>query len=140
MNGGAGNDSLGGGTGNDTLNGGTGDDVITGGLGRDTATGGAGADTFFYAMSDFSGRSVSNAETITDFNQSQGDQIDFTQLLATAFIGTAAFSNMAGEVRYVIIGTDTMVYGDTDGDGAADFAVRLVGNVELNSADFVFAA
>jgi Ca2+-binding RTX toxin-like protein len=51
--------------------GGSGDDTISGTSGSDVLTGGAGADTFVFGASD-------GVDTITDFNASQGDVLDFS--------------------------------------------------------------
>jgi restriction endonuclease Mrr len=56
---------------------------------------------------------------------------------ASGFIGTAAFSKTAGELRYQEIGGNTYVSGDTNGDGLADFLIRLAGSHALTSSDFV---
>ena len=56
---------------------------------------------------------------------------------AFAFIGTAAFSHTAGELRYEEVSGFTYVYGDTNGDGIADFMIRLDGLHALSSGDFV---
>ncbi len=44
---------------------------------------------------------------------------------------------MAGQLRYAQAGGDTMVYGDTNGDRVADFAIHLEGLVGLAASDFV---
>ncbi len=54
-----------------------------------------------------------------------------------AFIGTGAFTGVAGQLHYLHEGSTTFVEGDTNGDGAADFAIRLNGLVALVGADFV---
>ncbi|MBR7025405.1 MAG: hypothetical protein IKI08_05295, partial [Selenomonadaceae bacterium] len=64
--GGSGADSIFGNSGNDSLNGAAGNDSLWGGAGNDTLTGGAGADTFIYRPSE-------GTDTITDYNNSQGD-------------------------------------------------------------------
>jgi hypothetical protein len=79
--GGSGNDLLDGGIGSDTLtgNGGVdrlygsnGNDTLIGGAGRDLLVGGGGADLFVL------GTLTADADTIQDFNQSQGDRIGLT--------------------------------------------------------------
>jgi Ca2+-binding RTX toxin-like protein len=55
--------------GNDTLAGGAGNDVLDGGRGSNVLTGGAGADLFDL-------RGADGANTITDFNASDGDTIE----------------------------------------------------------------
>ena len=65
--GGTGNDTL---TGNDSANdihGNAGNDTLDGGLGDDTLTGGTGADTF---------KVGEGHDTITDYNRTEGDDID----------------------------------------------------------------
>jgi len=143
----AGNDSLqgGAGTANDTLEGGAGADTLTGGLGRDTLTGGSGADRFVFRDGD-SGNTAALADRILDFDGAEGDRIVLNAMDANGagagngtfdFIGTAAFSNVAGELRYQAFGADTLVMGDTDGNGVADFMIRLTGTVALVETSFV---
>ena len=86
----AGHDLLIGGGGTDQLDGGTGNDVLIGGFGKDNLTGGAGADKFVFNAS----KSAADADTITDFNLAQGDQI----LLDTAIFGANALT--ANHVHY----------------------------------------
>lgn len=45
-----------------------------------------------------------------------------------------------GELRYEFAGSDTLVSGDTNGDRAADFTIRLTGAITLTAADLLFAA
>lgn len=127
-----GDDTLIAGAGADTLSGGNGNDVLTGGVGADSLTGGAGADTFKFATGD-SGTG-GNADRITDFGS--GDLIDLSAFDANSTlsgtqtfnnIGSNAFSNTAGELRYYTSGSDTIVEGDTNGDGVADFQILLTG-------------
>ncbi len=136
LNGNADADVLNGGAGRDVLNGGDGSDVISGGNQRDVFTGGLGADVFQFEAGDFAGLGRSGADSITDFSHAQGDQIDLSSL-NMSFIGAAAFSGTAGELRYFHMQGDTMVYGDTNGDGAADFSIHLVGIHNLVAGDFI---
>ncbi|MBM7060389.1 retention module-containing protein [Pseudomonas sp. UL073] len=71
-------DLLRGGNGKDTLLGGDGDDILIGGKGDDTLTGGAGADTFIWKSGD------TGKDVIKDFNATQGDRIDLSDLLPDA--------------------------------------------------------
>lgn len=93
--GGAGNDLLVTGGGNDELNGGTGNDVLIGGFGKDNLIGGAGADKFVFNAS----TSAADADTITDFNVAEGDQI---LLDATVFLDSdlLAYSSSSGALSY----------------------------------------
>ncbi|MEG3166329.1 cellulase family glycosylhydrolase [Sphingomonas sp. PB2P19] len=134
LSGGAGNDTIDGGKGADRMDGGAGDDVLTGGAGADRLTGGAGKDVFKFALAD-SNKSAS--DVITDFVQGL-DRLDLSAIDAStakggnqafAFIGNAAFSGSAGELRYSSGTTDghaiVTVQGDVNGDGVADFAAIL---------------
>lgn len=141
----AGNDTLISGSGADLVSGNAGNDVVIGGGGRDTLYGGADADTFVFRPGDMAGLTATTADLIGDFNHAQGDKIDLTGLDAIAggsddafaFLGTGAFTGVAGQLRYDYAGGYTTVYGDTDGDGIADIAVALTGNITLVSGDFV---
>lgn len=139
-----GNDELRGEGGADTLLGGDGDDLLVGGNGTDTSTGGNGADRFSLATQYESGLGAS-ADRITDFAPGT-DLIDLGGVdadtttggnQAFTFVGSAAFSNVAGELRAFDDGTDTWVQADTNGDGAADFEIVLTGVLTLAGSDFV---
>jgi Ca2+-binding RTX toxin-like protein len=123
-----------GGSGNDVLTGGSGADMIFGGLRGDTLTGGAGNDTFRY--NNVAESNSTERDGIQDFNA--GDLIDLSRIDANelvagnqafGFVGSAAFSGTAGELRFENIslgGPVWMVQGDTNGDGVSDFEVILV--------------
>jgi Ca2+-binding RTX toxin-like protein len=137
--GGAGDDTLLGGADDDRIRGGLGDDVIDGGEGLDRLSGKDGADRFVFT--DASHSAAGAGDVIADFES--GDLIDLSAIdadgdslngdTAFVFIGSAAFSGTAGELRL----TDRGVAGDVDGDGVDDFAVRLPGAAPLVEADFV---
>lgn len=135
--GGADSDTLFGGGGNDTLYGEAGNDILEGGAGLDILNGGLGADTFRFSAGD-TGATIATADRIQGYSSAQGDQIDVSALGVTSFIGTAAFGNVAGEVRTQVINGNTFVQGDVDGDGVADFMIRLDGIISLTADDFVF--
>ena len=81
----AGDDILWGGSSNETLDGGNGADLINGGAGDDTLTGGSGADIFEFTA-------TSGNDTITDYNQGEGDILKFFRRSAdtnTPFIDEA---------------------------------------------------
>jgi Ca2+-binding RTX toxin-like protein len=141
----AGNDKLLGGAGNDVLNGGAGNDTLEGGAGVDTLTGGAGADTFLFREGDLAAPK-GQMDTITDFSSADGDRISLNMIdanIKTAvddkfkFLGTAAFSHTAGELRYEVVNGNAIVMGDTNGDGVADFQLKLLNVSKLAAADFV---
>jgi Ca2+-binding RTX toxin-like protein len=156
LSGGSGDDILLGGSDNDELRGGDGNDRLTGGSGKDVLLGGNGANTFIFGPGDFSGTTSGTADFIADYSQFFGDKIDLalidaniatTKNDAFTFIGTAAFHNVAGELRYtsytVGLGgsSERLVLGDTNGDGTADFAIRLSATLDtvlaLFATDFV---
>ena len=138
-----GNDTLRGQSGNDTISGGDGDDLLVGGSGVDDLTGGNDNDTFRFST--FESGTGASADRIQDFAQGS-DIIDLAGIDADlltsgnqtfSFIGNAAFSGAAGELRYFDNGVDTFVQGDINGDGAADFDIALTGVVALVSTDFI---
>ncbi|WP_354065568.1 calcium-binding protein [Devosia sp. 2618] len=144
--GGAGNDKLDGGAGNDLLDGGAGNDQLYGGLGADILIGGAGADTFIYKSIKESTLDAKGRDFINDFSQAQKDKINLSAIDANTkiagdqafnFVGTKAFTNKAGELRYEHKDGDTYVYGDVDGDGKADFAIVLDTTIKLVATDFI---
>ena len=144
--GGNGHDTLFGGEGGDVLKGGRGTDWVEGGAGRDQLYGGLEADTFAFGNGDFGGATTGTADVIHDFSKAEGDLIDLSAVdadtgqsgdQAFAFIGTAAFSRSAGELRYEQSGGNTYVTGDTDGDGTADFMILLGSAHMLTGGDFV---
>ena len=80
-----GDDILWGGSSNENLDGGNGADLINGGAGDDTLTGGSGADIFEFTA-------TSGNDTITDYNQGDGDILRFYRRSAdtnTPFIDEA---------------------------------------------------
>ena len=145
LRGGSGRDTLRGEDGSDIIDGGADNDFIYGGAGRDILTGGAGRDLFYWDDGEFGGLTSGDADRITDFSQAEGDVLRLNLVDAIAggeddafaFIGNAAFSGTAGELRYEQGANYTLVLGDTDGDGMADLAIRLDGVIDLTVQDFV---
>jgi Ca2+-binding RTX toxin-like protein len=156
---GAGADTLAGGAMKDRLNGAAGDDqlfglggndTLIGGLGTDLLRGGSGKDFFRFETTDDSTTPAGREDKIADF-QIGLDKIDVSAIDANEgaegnqsflFVGSAAFSSTAGELRSTAVG-DTgklwLVEGDTDGDGAADFAILVttITAQPLTAADFI---
>ena len=131
--------------GNDIINGSGGDDVIVGEAGADDLTGGAGKDIFVFNWVSDSTVSASGRDTIFDFSGASGDRIELRLADANkflwdsetfSFIGTAAFSGKAGELRYDKMASDTYIYADLDGDSTADFAIHLDDAVNLSKGSF----
>ena len=140
------------GTGNaadNVLIGNTGNNVITGGAGVDTLTGGLGVDTFVFGPGD-TGTTAGQRDLITDFTPGT-DKLDIAAIDANSgttandafrFLGSAAFDGEAGALhtRYEAAGNLTVLEADRNGDGVADFAIAMSGNLTLSTADFTTAS
>jgi Ca2+-binding RTX toxin-like protein len=150
LHGGNGNDVVNGFAGDDRLEGGLGNDRLVGGLGHDELFGGAGHDVFIFTQLADSRHAMRSdgwkvlPDLIGDFTSGE-DKIDLSALDALAgtaandaftFIGTAAFSGHAGELRYDVQGGITLIFADTDGNGAADFMLTTSAPL-LHAADFI---
>jgi Ca2+-binding RTX toxin-like protein len=98
----------------DTLLGGGNNDILTGGEGNDILTGGTGADTFVWLSGDEVG---APNDTITDFNTSEGDVLDISDLLGGVVENAATLD---GYLHFEFDGTDTIVHINTDGDYTSD--------------------
>ncbi len=154
--GGTGEDSLVGGDDLDQLRGGADSDTLIGGAGRDVLIGGdyvsggfpgdGAADVFVFTDVSESSAGGGTRDVIRDFEQGL-DIIDLSGIDADGtsrgsneaftFIGAAAFGNIAGELRAFDINGNTVLRGDVDGDGVADFEVFLNGAFTLTAADFI---
>ncbi len=120
-----------GGAGADVLVGNAQANQLTGGAGADVLTGGLGADQFIYTNGD-SPAGARLRDTIKDFNGRQGDHLDLSGIDANAitigdqafsYIAAAKFHRVAGELRF----NSSVLQGDTNGDGVADFELSLTG-------------
>jgi Ca2+-binding RTX toxin-like protein len=80
----------------DTLIAGDGNDVLVGGAGNDILTGGTGADEFIFNLGD---ESTPAADTITDFNATEGDVIDLADMLVTGSGNTIAGIENGGHLQ-----------------------------------------
>ncbi|MCE0460644.1 M10 family metallopeptidase C-terminal domain-containing protein [Pseudomonas uvaldensis] len=140
LTGNGGNNVLVGGGGNDRLDAGAGNDTLSGGIGADILRGGDGADLFVFNALNELGRGTAS-DTILDFSSLQGDKIDLSTLDANSlttlndafsFIDSNAFTG-AGQLRFV----DHVLYGNVNGDLAADFEIQLVGVNTFATNDLV---
>jgi Ca2+-binding RTX toxin-like protein len=133
LNGNDGNDFLYGGIGNDILNGGNNNDILYGGDGLDTLSGGTGSDTFvFEAASAFN-----NIDVIQDFNRSQGDKLDISDLL----IGyTSGVSDINDFVSLSTTSGNTTVLIDRDGTGGSysDQSITVLNSSSGYTVDDLF--
>jgi Ca2+-binding RTX toxin-like protein len=162
LNGGANNDTLLGSSGNDrldggshadTLNGGSGNDRLTGGLGRDIMTGSTGFDDFDFNAVNETGKTSSTRDIIRDFAHNV-DDIDLSTIDArTTTAGNqkfiflaaegAAFTGVAGQLRFDqqnnagTANDRTIIEGDVNGNGGADFQIELRGLKTLAAGDFI---
>lgn len=139
LSGGADNDSLIGGGGADSMGGGTGNDILRGDGGADLMTGGAGNDTFRYVTINDSGPGIGARDIITDFISGQ-DKIDFSAIDANPTVaGNQAFTLIGGapfdagvagigQLRWTLVGANTVIEAETNGLLGADFSVTLIGN------------
>ena len=104
--------------------------MLTGGAGADRLTGGSGADQFVYTCLRIRPR---GEDLITDFIRAQGDRISLSAIDANsdaggnqafAFIGAAAFSQVAGQLATKLRRQHDRL-GDVNGDGLADLQIQL---------------
>lgn len=131
--------------GSDTLKAAGGADHLMGGTGVDLLSGGGGADVFVYtSTADATANAApgaGNVEEITDFSHGGGDRIDLSAVFggsAGTFIGEAAFSHTAGEVRYESAADGAkLVSIDVNGDAHADMMILLDGVASVSGSDFI---
>ncbi|MFL6764149.1 MAG: beta strand repeat-containing protein [Sphingomicrobium sp.] len=141
-------DNLVGSSGANMLNGGAGNDTLNGGGGADVLIGGTGSDTFVFKTAADIGIGGST-DSILDFNAgglgaaTRLDVIDLSAIDAItktskddpfSFLGTGAFTGHAGELRYDGAGH---IFGDTNGDGTADFSLAVTLTGTLDVSDFI---
>lgn len=142
---GKGNDTLDGGDDNDTLYGGGGRDVLIGGSGVDIEFGGHRSDAFVFKSVSDTGVGSGNRDVV-DFSSADQDTIhlrmidaDGTQTGNQAFhLGGDAFTNSAGELIQYNDAGHTVIAGDTNGDGVAEFEIELTTDQVLTNGDFHF--
>lgn len=136
-------DTLLGWAGNDRLEGGTGGDLLRGGAGTDRLLGGADADVFdFNAVSET--RRGGARDSIGDFARGL-DDIDLSGIDARSggadnafrWIGRQDFHGRDGELHYVKKAGYVLVEGDVDGDGRADFQIKVDGLGAIAKGDFI---
>jgi Ca2+-binding RTX toxin-like protein len=90
---------------------------------------------------------VGAADTIMDFVSGSNDRISLESIDANSstqandafsFIGTGAFTSVAGQLRYEVQGGSAHVLGDVNGDAIADFELILNNVLSVVHTDFFF--
>jgi Ca2+-binding RTX toxin-like protein len=159
-----GNNNLDGDLGRDTLIGRGGNDYLEGENGGGLLIGGAGADELegtdisapardilrYLKISDSGvGTDPAVVDKITRFDTggtSVDDKIDLSRIDARpgtpgndafVFRGLGAFSSAGGEVRLEVIGANTLVHVDIDGDGATEMNILVINATGLTAVDFI---
>jgi VCBS repeat-containing protein len=116
------NDLLIAGSGNASLSGGGGNDRLVTGSGSDTLSGGSGADQFVFTLN-------SGSATITDFSQSDGDQIELDSIA-----GLTQFSQLSSHITQV--GSNTVI--DLSSFGVSTAITLQNFNAALTAQNFLF--
>jgi subtilase family serine protease len=146
-------DALYGDGGRDTLKGKGGNDTLIGGAGADFLTGGGGADYFQFDSAADIKKNSGSRDIIRDWNPA-ADYIDLRGIDAkTGVSGNNAFSFLAtegspfsgakGELRWMqqdnagATNDKTLVMGDANGDGTADFVLEITGLHTMRAVDFL---
>ena len=133
-----------------TISGNAGVNVIVGGAGLDTMIGGDGGDIFvWHSITEMGSTVDANSDTVgSDFNAAIGDLLVLNLIdadgnagngdTAFSFIGTADNPfTAAGQVSWLIDGTDTFILLNTDGDAATDGVIRVLGVHAVDASWFV---
>ncbi|MBZ6078008.1 M10 family metallopeptidase C-terminal domain-containing protein [Microvirga puerhi] len=123
------------------LDGGALNDIINGKGGKDVLIGGPGNDKFVFETAE-----EARGDTIVDFEHGV-DKVVFLPMDANTlvegdqafkFIGRERFHNVAGELHTYRPGDgNTYISGDTNGDGVADFAIKVLGDHTFADTDFL---
>lgn len=124
------------------LDGGIGNDILSGGAGKDVLTGGTGNDIFDFNALNETGLTSTTWDVINDLMRGS-DKIDLSTLDANtattandafqAIIGSTTAFTAAGQLKVA----SGVLYGNTDTDSTAEFAIQLVGVTSLATSDFV---
>jgi Ca2+-binding RTX toxin-like protein len=144
MTGNVGNNTLDGGAGDDVLKGMNGADTLIGGAGSDILVGGAGADTFVVRQESMQIAGAIEVDTVNDLLTGQGDRLDLSAIDADsntagdqAFHLVGAFSHQAGEMTLSFAAGITVLSLDVNGDGRADYRMKISGDVHLDSGGWL---
>lgn len=131
--------------------GGAGNDILVANELQNQLSGGGGGDIFTFTDGDAQAGWLRSdgkklmADTIVDFASGQ-DRIDLSAIDAVrgteandafSWIGNAAFSGVAGQLRAVAAGDYVRIEGDTDGNGVADLVI-VAAATTIQAGDFLF--
>ncbi len=139
----AGNDRIYGGSGTNRVFAGAGDDQIRGDIGADVLWGEAGADKFIFTK--LADSTTSSYDRIMDFTHGS-DKIDLSGIDAeTTASGNQAFHwagaqpmfGSEGDLFFRTTLAGSVVEGDVNGDGVADFRILISGVYDMQAADFI---
>ncbi len=120
-------------------------DVFVLGGGLDTVYGKGGVDVFRFFPTAL-GPAAQSLTALEDVNRAQGEVIELLWIDAVAgtvandafaFIGTAAFSGVAGQLRWQAEGAVQRVQGDVNGDAVADLTLLVRAAGPLDAGWFV---
>ena len=140
LTGGTGSDSLMGDTGNDSLSGGDGNDTLVGGAGKDTQTGGAGSDLFRVRKWKHRKRSYHRLHVPSGQDRPFGYRRERPHHRGSG-LQLHWLERIQPHGRRIALPGDQRQHifvSDTNGDGVADFTLRLDGLHALASSDFIF--
>jgi hypothetical protein len=127
----------------DTINGNDGDDIIVGGAGSDLLRGGGGGGTdTFVILQESVGNAVLESDTVYDYFAGDNDSIDLSDIDADSTQGgnqaftfaEFGFTKTAGEMTLTFASGQTTLRLDVNGDGKADYQMKINGDVTHESA------
>jgi Ca2+-binding RTX toxin-like protein len=133
-------------SGANNLSGGDGNDTLNGDAGNDTLIGGAGSDIFDFDLVSDSPAGPALRDSILGGFSHGSDLIDLATIDANAlvagnqafsFIGGAAFSGVAGQLRYTNYSGTVIINADVNGDSAADMQILVAGTHWMTGTDFL---
>jgi Ca2+-binding RTX toxin-like protein len=120
---------------------------LTGGVGRDSLSGGDGADIFKYnhvTEADIVSAGAAH-DLIRDFNPTQGDRIDLSQIDARSgnktndsftFLNVAPTTNGSGS-NGALWFRGGFLYGSNDADASPEFQIQIFGSSTITASNII---